>query len=175
MQKRIPNVVFVYGFDNCVIRNTKGVGIMWRKCQFKRKILVGRVGIVIWRSRYLVEVQAYGDNGHLMFYTHKTWTDSNLTFCKCWWECEVIGIHTHVNWGNRLIMLHIGGIGGFLALCIYKARWKAIDYHGQMNATNFKNWRAKKITWNFLPQPVIVLDNSPYHYLQVDRPFFQLA
>jgi len=62
---------------------------MWRKCQLKRKILVGRVDIVTWRSRYLKEVQAYGDNGHLMFYTHETWTDSNLTFCKCWQECEV--------------------------------------------------------------------------------------
>jgi hypothetical protein len=43
-----------------------------------------------------------------------------------------------------------------------------------MNATNFKNWRAKKITSDFLPQPVIVLDNSPYHFLQVDRPLFTL-
>jgi len=34
---------------NCVIRNTKSVGIMWRKCQLKRKILVGRAGIVTWR------------------------------------------------------------------------------------------------------------------------------
>jgi hypothetical protein len=58
------------------------------------------------------------DNGHLMFYTHKTWTDSNIKFCKCWQECEVIGIHTNVNSGNRLIVLHIGGIGGFLPLCI---------------------------------------------------------
>ena len=53
---------------------------------------------------------------------------------------------------------------------IYKAGLEAGDYHGQMNATNFKNWRAKKITSNFPPQPVIVLDNSPYHCLQVDRP-----
>jgi len=43
-----------------------------------------------------------------------------------------------------------------------------------MNATNFKNWRAKKITTNFPPQPVIVLDNSPCHCLQVDRPLFNL-
>jgi len=51
---------------------------------------------------------------------------------------------------------------------IYKARCKAIDYHGQMNATKFKKWGAKKLMSNFPPQPVIVLDNSPS--LQVDRP-----
>ena len=80
----------------------------------KRKILVGRADIVIWRSRYLKEVQEYQDNRHLIFYMHKTWTDSNLTYRKCWQEGEVIGIHTHVNLGKRLTMLHAGGIGGFL-------------------------------------------------------------
>ena len=54
-----------------------------------------------------------------MFYTHNTLTDNNLTFPKCWPEGEVMGIHTHVNLGNRFIMLHIGGIGGFLPLCTY--------------------------------------------------------
>ena len=90
---------------------------MWRKCQLKRKILVGGADIVTRRSRYLKEVQDYRENGHLIFYTHQTWTDSNLTYRKCWQEGEVIGIHTHVNSGNRLIMLHVGGIGGFLPLC----------------------------------------------------------
>ena len=52
-----------------------------------------------------------------MFYMHKTWTDSNLTFHSYWQEGEVIGIHTHVNSGNRLMMLHVGGIGGFLPPC----------------------------------------------------------
>ena len=76
--------MFVDDFDNCVIRNMKGIGIMWRKCQLKRKILVERADIVTWRSRYLKEIQEYWDNGHLMFYRNKTLTDSNLTFLKCW-------------------------------------------------------------------------------------------
>ena len=91
-QKRIPNVVFVDDFDVCVIRNIKSVGIMRRKCQLKRKIRVERADIVTWRSRYLKEVQEYRDNGHLMFYTHKAWTDSNLTFRNRWQEGKVIGI-----------------------------------------------------------------------------------
>jgi len=90
---------------------------MWRKCQLKRKILVETADIVTWRSRYLKEVQEYWDNGHLMFYMHKTWIDSNLTFRKCWQEGEVMGIYTNVNSGNRLIMLLVGGIGEFLPPC----------------------------------------------------------
>jgi len=34
---------------------------------------------------------------------------------------------------------------------IYKAGLEAGDYHGQMNATNFENWGAKKLTSNFQP------------------------
>ena len=83
----------------------------------EEKILVQTADIVTWRSRYLKKGQDYRDNGHLMFYTHNTLTDSNLTFRKCWQEGVVMGIHTHVNLGNRLIMLHVGGIGGFLPPC----------------------------------------------------------
>ena len=85
----------------------------------QRKILVERPDIGMWRSRYLKEVQEYRDNGHLMFYTHNAWIDSNLTFHKCWQEGEVVGIHTHVNLGIRLIMLYVGGFGGFLPLFTY--------------------------------------------------------
>ena len=104
-------------FDKCVIRNTKSVGIKWRKCLSKRKILVERADIVTWRSRCLKEVQEYCGNGHLIFYVHKTRTDSNLTCGVCWQEGEVMGIHTHVNSGNSLIMLNLGRIGGFVPLC----------------------------------------------------------
>jgi len=39
-----------------------------------------------------------------------------------------------------------------------------------MNATNFEKWGSKKLTSNFPPHPVIVLDNFPYYCLQVNRP-----
>ena len=83
----------------------------------KRKILVGGADIVTRRSRYLKEVQDYRENGHLIFYTHQTWTDSNLTYCRCWQEGEVTDNHTHVNSEYRLMMLHVGGTGGFLPPC----------------------------------------------------------
>jgi len=58
----------------------------------------------------------------------------------------------------------------FCANLIYKAGLEAGNYHRQMNATNFEKWGAKKVAPNLSPQAVIVLDNSPYHCLQVDRP-----
>ena len=51
-----------------------------------------------------------------------------------------MGIHVNVNSGNRLIMLHAGGIDGFIpnTFLIYKAGLAAGDDHGQMNLTNFE-------------------------------------
>ena len=69
------------------------------------------------RHCHLKEVQECRDNVHLIFYTNKTWTDSNLTYRRCWQEGEVIGNHTHVNSEYRLMMLHVGGTGGFLPPC----------------------------------------------------------
>ena len=40
----------------------------------------------------------------------------------------------------------------------------------KINATNFKKWGSKKLTYNFPPHPVIVLDYFPCYCLQVDRP-----
>jgi len=57
----------------------------------------------------------------------------------------------------------------FRAHLIYKAGLEAGNYHRQMKATNFEKWGAKKLTPDFPPQAVIVLYNSPYHCLQVDR------
>jgi hypothetical protein len=110
--------VFVDDFDNCVIRNTKSVGIMWRKCQLKRKILVGRADIVTWWSRYLKEVQEYGGNGHLMFYTHKTWTDrQQLNISQLLARRLSLRYPYSCQLRKQAIMLQIGGICGFLPLC----------------------------------------------------------
>ena len=90
----------------------------------------------------------------------------------CRQEGEDMGIHTHVNSGKQAY--NAAGRGNWWifssAYLIYKAGLEAGDDHGQMNATNFEKWGAKKITFNFPPQPVIILDNSPYQWLQVDRP-----
>jgi hypothetical protein len=77
-----------------------------------------------------------------------------------------------VNSGNRLIMLHVGGINGFLpnAALIYKAGSAVGHCNGQMNAANFEKWTVEKLIPSLPAQSVIVLDNAPYHCLQIDEP-----
>jgi transposase len=83
-----------------------------------------------------------------------------------------MGIQTNVNSGNRLIMLHVGGINGFVpnSQLVYKAGSVAGDYHGQMNSANFEKWVVGKLVPSLPPHAVIALDDSPYHCIQVDKP-----
>jgi hypothetical protein len=62
-----------------------------------------------------VKIKEYRDKGHPIFYIVESWNDSNLAFSKCW-QNEVMGIQANVNSGNRLIMLHVGGIIDFFLM-----------------------------------------------------------
>jgi hypothetical protein len=52
---------------------------------------------------------------------------------------------------------------------IYKAGSASGDYHGQMNSINFEKWVTEKLLLNLHPCSVVVLDNAPYHSVQVDK------
>jgi hypothetical protein len=109
------------------------MGFKWRKCQSKRKLLIERADIVAWRSIYLVKMKQYQEEGCPILYLDESCVDSNLTFKKCWQRDDVMGIQMNVNSENRLIMLHVGGINGFLpnSQLVYKAGSATGDYHGQ--------------------------------------------
>jgi hypothetical protein len=127
-------------------RVVKSLGYKRRRCQSQRKILMERADIVDWRSRYLLKIKEYWDKGCPVFYTDELWVDSNLTFCKCWYNKEVMGIQTNVNSVNRPIILYVGGINGFIpnAELIYRQGVQWGDYHGQMNAADFEKLAVKK-------------------------------
>jgi transposase len=125
-------------------RVVKRMGFKWRKCQSKCKFLIERADIVAWRSKYLVKMKQYQEEGRPILYVDEPWVDSNLTFRKCWQSDDVMGIQTNVNSGNRLI--------------------------SQMNSANFEKWVVEKLVPNLPPHVVIVLDNAPYHCIQVDKP-----
>jgi hypothetical protein len=76
--------------------------------------------------------------------------NANLTFRKCWQNKEVAGITTFVNASNRLIVVHLGGSGGFVEGCelVYKASKATGDYHGQTHSDNFEKWMNEKVIPN---------------------------
>jgi hypothetical protein len=97
-------------------RVVKRMGFKWIKCQSKCKLLIERADTVAWRSKYLVKMKQYREEGRPILYADESWVDRNLTFRKCWQSDDVMGIQTKVNSGNRLIMLHVGVLMGFFLI-----------------------------------------------------------
>jgi GT2 family glycosyltransferase len=116
------------------------MGFKWKRCGSRRKILIEGENIVNWRCAYLQKIRKFRETGKPILYLDETWVDANLTFRKCWKNKEVVGVTTNVNVSNRLIVVHLGGSGGFAEGCelVYKASKATGDYHGQMNSDNFE-------------------------------------
>ncbi|KAJ4437060.1 hypothetical protein ANN_17195 [Periplaneta americana] len=152
-------------------RILKEMGFRWKKCASRRKFLIERENIVNWRCRYLQTIRKLREEGKPILYLDETWVDTNLTFRKCWQHKDVTGVLTTVNASNRLIVVHLGGINGFVEGCelIYKAGTATGDYHGQMNSNNFEKWVVEKVIPNLSTPSVIVMDNAPYHGKQLDK------
>jgi hypothetical protein len=84
----------------------------------------------------------------------------------------------HISWssynsikGVSLIISHAGGEIGFVPTA--PLRWKshqaAGDYHHQMNQQNYEKWVREKLVPNLRPNSVVVLDNTPYHNLKINK------
>ena len=73
--------------------------------------------------------------------------------------------------GERLIVLHVGPKAGFLkgTGLVRKAKSSTGDYHDEMNGDNFFKWVKEKLIPPLPPKSVLIIDNAPYHNLQVDK------
>jgi hypothetical protein len=82
-----------------------------------RNILIERENIVNWRCAYLQQIGKFRETGKPILCLDETWVDASLAFRKCWQNKEFVGITTNVNTPNRLIVVHLGGSGGFVEGC----------------------------------------------------------
>ena len=67
--------------------------------------------------------------------------------------------------GSRLILLHAGGFHGFVpgAMLLFKSK-STRDYHEETR------WFKEALLPNLKPNSVIVMDNAPYHSVQLHKP-----
>lgn len=152
-------------------RLLKQMGFKWKKSQAKRKVLIERPSIVAWRSKYLKAMKFHRQENRTIVYLDETWVDNNLTFKKCWQSDDIPGVLTDTSSTNRLIVVSAGSANGFVkgAELIFKAGQASGDYHGQMNSENYEKWVREKLIPNLPPRSVLVLDNAPYHNIQLNK------
>ena len=61
-----------------------------------------------------MQMKAYKDKRCPLFYIDETWVDRNLDILNMSAKITVMCIHASVNSGNRLLMMHVIGINGYL-------------------------------------------------------------
>ncbi|KAG8234269.1 hypothetical protein J437_LFUL006514, partial [Ladona fulva] len=127
------------------------IGFRWGKTNSDKSVLCERLDIRLKRIEFLRSINRFREEGHQIIYTNETYIHSSHTTPFQWKSNDKEGIKAPVLKGHRLIIVHGGGEMGFIpeALLIFKSGLKTGDYHGEMN---------------------IVIDNAPYHNVQLNRP-----
>lgn len=90
---------------------------------------------------------------------------------KCWQKSDEDRVLTSDSPGMRWIIVNAGGEMGFIsnAQLIFKSQSKSGNYHDDMNRTNFMKWLSEKLIPNLPPNSLVVMDNAPYHTVQVNK------
>ncbi|KAH7981754.1 hypothetical protein HPB52_001056 [Rhipicephalus sanguineus] len=82
------------------------------------------------------------------------------------------GLRAPSSKGGRLIVLHAGSENGFVdgASLIFRAK-KCVtsDCHSEMDGPRFERWFKEQLLPNIEPRSVIVMDNAPYHSVQLEK------
>ncbi|CAG9138604.1 unnamed protein product [Plutella xylostella] len=117
------------------------------------------------------EVAIFHIDGKSIIFLDETYVNQNHATQKCWQSNTERGAMKNIGKGPRIIIVHAGSRNGFVhnALLMFKSHSKTGDYHGDMNATNFRKWIDEKLTPNIPPNSVIVMDNAAYHSTQIEK------
>ncbi|GBP44049.1 hypothetical protein EVAR_85203_1 [Eumeta japonica] len=147
----------------------KDIGFVYKKIN-KRKIIMERTDIALARCKFLRKAKNISDWNKVVF-LDETWLNANHTVGKSWTD-DTAQSCTKVpeGKGERLIICHAGTASGFVPNCLlaFKSK-KTTEYHEEMNYEKFKDWFIGLL--NNLKEPMtIIMDNAPYHSVQVNKP-----
>lgn len=106
--------------------------------------LIERDDIVLWRTKYIEDIQKYRSQGRTIYYLGDTWVD--------------VGDYT-------VSVLHIGSVNGFVDDALLTSEFKKISANYEINVDLFFNW-LKCVIPLLKKNAVIVMDDAPYHSLK---------
>lgn len=146
------------------------LGFRWRKSVNNRKLLIEKSEIREMRLKYLRTVEGYRIEGRPIIFMDETYVHSSHSKDKAWSDDSNSGLKTPISKGQRLIIVHAGSENGFVpnSLLMFKSGTKTGDYHDDMNYSNYEKWVRSRLLPNLPPNSVVVIDNAPYHNVQID-------
>lgn len=125
-------------------------------------ILMDKEDLIVWRRKYLRNIQHFREEGKTIYYLGETWFKVNEEISTC--------VSNQVSKGEHLIAFHIGSDKGFVngGLLVFEQKSNNADYSQQINGDIFLQWFIK-----ILPlleeNAVIVMDNAAHHSLKQEK------
>lgn len=147
------------------------MGFRWTKTKNNRKLLMEKPDIQQLRRNFLRSMKRFREEMRPIIYMDETYIHSSHTHAKTWNDKSTEGFHAPVSKGQRLIIVNAGGENGFIpnAYLKFRSNTKSGDYHSEMNYTNYKQWLQEMLIPNLPPKSVLVIDNAPYHNVQIEK------
>ena len=147
------------------------MGFRWRKTKTNRKLLMEKSDIQQLRRNFLRNIKTYREKKRPIIFMDETYIHSSHTQAQSWNDDTNDGLHKPNSKGQRLIIVNAGGENGFVknAYLKFKSQSKTGDYHSEMNYNNYKKWLQEMLIPNLPPNSVLVIDNAPYHNVQVEK------
>lgn len=146
----------------------KKIGFRWKRFS-GRKVLMERGDVVAWRCRFLRELVRV--NPENVVWIDETWVNVRHSRSIAWTDDTRHGtMNVPTGKGGRLIIVHAGSMNGFVpgAMMMFQSK-RTVDYHEEMNADKFKDWFVTRLLPNVSPGSVFVMDNAPYHSVQLNK------
>jgi len=134
--------------------------------------------IIIQRRQYLRHKLANrstdGNTHRPEVYLDESYINKNHSSDNTWYFKEdgiILGKPTGK--GDRLIIVNAITKDGWVpdTKLVFKASKKVGDYHANMNWGNFSEWFQEKLLKNIPDNSLIIMDNSPYHNVLVEKAF----
>lgn len=163
-----------HGGKSTLHKLLRDMGFRYRKHNNKRYIYE-QPKITEQRHEYLRVTRANRQSEHPrpIIYLDETWCNSRHGRTHMWVDAEGNGGFKHSQGkGPRLIIVHAGGVAGWISKSdlIFRAKKsQSGDYHNEMNAEHFLKWFEHQLCPHIPAGSLIVLDNASYHNTQVDK------
>lgn len=147
----------------------------------RNSAMIEKDEIVIWRNKYLEQMQKYRAEGRPIYYLgetsvntsnvpNKIRVDKTIRSNK---DASLSGLSSGganpSGKSKRLIVFHIGSENGFVpgGLLSFESKKNTVDYHDEINVGTFFDW-MKGVLPLLKDNCVIVMNNAPYHGMNVE-------
>lgn len=156
LRRVLYDMGFTFGVRNGVRYLIEKPDVVHKRLVFLKKFVEDFKGMyVVWLDETWIFQKG----------SHKTreWQDEDVRSCS---------VRTNAT-GYRYIICHAGGKDGFVdGASLIHCSSKRIpdideDYHGDMNSEIFQKWLQKQLLPNLDKPSIIVMDNAPYHSVEV--------